>query len=206
MVVWLIPFLYDALAFVPQGIIGKLSDKFPKINIGLIGIFLIFFALILQFGLNVNIFVCLIILTIGNCIMHISGAEDTLRTSNGMLSHPAIFVAGGSFGVVTGKVLATSIIPFWGIALIVLTMIPFLLLAKTYHTEESFKETPCEKFNYANVKMIPFLIIIFATFVVIVRGYIGYGIPTSWNKTVIQNIVFFFTMGLGKALRRYFVR
>ena len=199
-VVWLIPFLYDALAFVPQGIIGKVSDKYPKVNIGFIGVALLFFAIVFQFGLNLNLFLCLIILTIGNCIMHISGAEDTLRLSNGKLSHPAIFVAGGSFGVVTGKILASSIIPFWGIALMTLTMIPFLLLAKTYHTEESFKENACEKFDYANVKMFPFLVIVLATLVVIVRGYIGYGIPTAWNKTLIQNIIFFFTMGLGKAL------
>ena len=28
----------------------------------------------------------------------------------------------------------------------------------------------------------------------------GYGIPTSWNKTTLQLIIFFCTMGLGKAL------
>ncbi len=100
-VAWLIPFLYDALAFVPQGIIGKLNDKYPKLNIGILGIILLAVAPIMQFGLGVNTILCLIILTLGNCIMHISGAEDTLRTSNGMLSHPAIFVAGGSFGVIT---------------------------------------------------------------------------------------------------------
>ena len=102
-VVWLIPFIYDAWAFVPQGIIGTISDRYPKINIGFIGVALLFLAIIFQFGLNVNLFLCLFLLTIGNCIMHISGAEDTLRLSNGMLSHPAIFVAGGSFGVITGK-------------------------------------------------------------------------------------------------------
>ena len=44
------------------------------------------------------------------------------------------------------------------------------------------------------------LIILLAVFVVIVRGYMGYGIPTSWNKTVIQTISLYVTMGLGKAL------
>lgn len=204
-IVWLIPFLYDALAFVPQGIIGKLSDKFPKINIGILGITLLFLALIFQFGIGLNTFLCLIILTIGNCIMHISGAEDTLRISNGLLSHPAIFVAGGSFGVITGKIVAGYNIDFWFIAVLVLTMIPFLLLAKTYRDEKSNGETACEKFNYTNKNIAPFLIIILATLVVVVRGYIGYGIPTSWNKTTIQNVIFFFTMGLGKALRRNFI-
>ena len=98
---WIIPFVYDALAFVPQGIIGKISDKFPKFNIGLLGIIFLAISIIMQFEFELPIFLCLIILTIGNCIMHISGAEDTLRTSGGRLSHPAIFVAGGSFGVIT---------------------------------------------------------------------------------------------------------
>ena len=101
LIVWLVPFIYDALAFVPQGIIGYFSDKFPKVNIGIIGIFLMILSYVLQFTLGTNLFVNLFILTIGNCIMHISGAEDTLRVSNGLLSHPAIFVAGGSFGVIT---------------------------------------------------------------------------------------------------------
>ncbi len=39
-----------------------------------------------------------------------------------------------------------------------------------------------------------------AVLVVVIRGYMGYGIPTSWNKTTLQLIIFFCTMGLGKAL------
>ena len=34
---WLVPFLYDAFAFVPQSIVGRICDKHPKINITLIG-------------------------------------------------------------------------------------------------------------------------------------------------------------------------
>jgi hypothetical protein len=203
--VWLIPFAYDALAFVPQGIIGEFSDKHPKMNIGLIGILFLFFAIFLKFYFKFNNFLCLIILTLGNCIMHISGAEDTLRLSDGKLSHPAIFVAGGSFGVIIGKVLASISLSFWLVLFLILTMIPFLLLAKTYHTEESLEKESCKNFDYANLKLAPFVIILFATLVVIVRGYIGYGIPTSWKKTMIQNVIFFFTMGIGKALRRNFI-
>lgn len=48
-VVWLIPFVYDAFAFVPQGIIGRFCDKYPKIHIGIIGTILIALALLFQF-------------------------------------------------------------------------------------------------------------------------------------------------------------
>ena len=45
--IWLIPFIYDALAFVPQGIIGYINDLFPKINTGIIGVVLFVIAYIL---------------------------------------------------------------------------------------------------------------------------------------------------------------
>ena len=37
-------------------------------------------------------------------------------------------------------------------------------------------------------------------FFVAVRGYMGYGLPTSWNKTVLQTVILYVAMGLGKAL------
>ena len=195
-IVWLIPFIYDALAFVPQSIIGYISDKYPKINIGIIGVILLFISYII-FGLtNINMYLSLVLLCLGNCCLHIAGAENTLRTSDGRLSPPAIFVAGGSFGVVTGRLLARSTInPLW-LLIPIISIIPFILLADTYRTNKS----NTNKFNYVKDNINPYIVVLIAFFVVIIRGYMGYGIPTSWNKTTIQLIIFFFTMGLGKAL------
>ena len=200
LVVWFIPFFYDALAFVPQGLIGKLCDKYPKLNIGIIGTVMLSLATIMQFGFGWNLILNLIILCIGNCIMHVAGAECTLRNSEGKLAHSAIFVAGGSFGVITGRLLAQSVVPFWIIALIAFTMLPFIFLANTYNTKVSYTQNACQKFQYANKNIAPFLIIIVVTLVVMVRGYMGYGIPTSWNKTTIQTVLLFVIMGIGKAL------
>lgn len=194
--VWLIPFIYDGMAFVPQAIIGYISDKYPKIKFGLIGAFLMFVAYILHFCININVYISLIILCLGNACIHINGAEVTLKTSGGKLSHSAIFVAGGSFGVILGRIFATSIVPFWAILILILTSIPFILLAETYETEDD----NCENFNYANKKIKPMIVISLAVLVVIIRGYIGYGLPTSWNKTIIQTVILYFTMGIGKAL------
>ena len=194
--IWLIPFIYDGMAFVPQALIGYISDKFHKINFSLIGIGLMVISYILCFGLNINLYTCLIMLCLGNACIHINGAEVTLKTSNGKLSHSAIFVAGGSFGVISGKLLATSIVPYWGILFLVITTIPFILLAKTYEKEND----NCDNFNYANTKIASIAIILLAVFVVFVRGYIGYGLPTAWNKTIIQTVILYFTMGIGKAL------
>ncbi len=194
--VWLIPFIYDGLAFVPQSIIGYISDKFPKLNMGIIGTILLAISYLL-FGLTkVSVFITLTILCLGNAFLHVAGAENTLRNSNGKLAPSAIFVAGGSFGVITGKLLAKSAINPLILLIPILSMIPFILLADCYVS----KDNGCHKFNYVREDINPMLVVLIALLVVICRGYIGYGIPTSWNKTVIQTVIFYFTMGLGKAL------
>jgi hypothetical protein len=196
LVVWLIPFIYDGLAFVPHSLIGYFNDKYPRINVGLIGVALLVIAYLIYGLLDVNIFISLVILCLGNCCLHIAGAENTLRTGKGKISPAAIFVAGGSFGVITGKLLATSKISPLILLVPILSIIPFVLLADTSVNEKS----SCKEFDFVRKDIKPWLVILIAFLVVIVRGYIGYGIPTSWNKTVIQNVIFFFTMGLGKAL------
>lgn len=196
---WIAPFMYDAFAFVPQSLIGYISDKYPKINIGIIGTILLLIGLI-TCNLHILGYIPLIILCLGNACLHISGTETTLRASDGKLSHSAIFVAGGSFGVITGKLLGTLNFSYLFLVLLGLTMIPFILLADEYRKEADKQKQPCKNFNYINKKINPFIIILLAVFVVIVRGYMGYGIPTSWNKTVFQTILLYFAMGTGKAL------
>lgn len=146
--------------------------------------------------LNIKIYLSLIVLCLGNGLLHVAGAEDTLKSSNSKLSPAAIFVSGGSFGVITGRLLAkTSINPLL-IIIPILSMIPFILLSNSYIDESS----NTKGFNYVKESINPYIVIIIAVLVVIIRGYMGYGIPTSWNKTVTQTIIFYFTMGIGKAL------
>jgi len=196
MVVWLIPFIYDGLAFVPQSIIGYISDKYPKVNMGLIGTALLVISYLIYGLTSINILVSLVMLCLGNAFLHVAGAETTLKASRGKLSPSAIFVAGGSFGVITGKLLAKSAINPLVLIIPILSIIPFLILAKQYNKNED----GTKEFNYVKEKFNPSIIIVIALLVVIIRGYMGYGIPTSWNKTTIQTIIFFVTMGIGKAL------
>ena len=193
--IWLIPFIYDGMAFVPQSLIGYISDKYQKINMGLIGTILLMLGIIIYSLLNISVFVSLFFICIGNAFLHVSGAEDTLRSSNGKISPAAIFVSGGSFGVITGKLLSASNISPLFILLPLISLIPFVLLSKTYRSNDSITN-----FNFVKPNINIKLVIIIALLVVIVRGYVGYGIPTSWNKTIIQTIIFFSIMGLGKAL------
>ena len=188
---WIIALLYDILAFLPQGIIGYICDKNKKINIDFIGIFLLCLALLLIHKMK---YIPLILLCIGNAFIHVSGAEKTIRCSNGKLSHSAIFVAGGSFGIIVGKILANIKIPVWIIIMIVLTTIPFILLARTYNENDKYEDV-----SYHNEKLSKLLIIILAVIVVIVRSYMGYGIPMTWNKTIMDAILLYSFMGIGKA-------
>ena len=196
MFVWLIPLIYDGLAFVPQSLIGYVSDKHPKVNMGIIGVILFVISYIIYSLTKLNILYSLIPLCLGNALLHVEGAQITLRTSNGKLSPSAIFVSGGSFGVVSGKLLArTSINPLI-LLLPILSIIPITILCKDYLKEKN----DASKFNYVKDNINPFIAIIIAVLIVIVRGYMGYGIPTSWNKTTFQLILLFVTMGIGKAL------
>ena len=194
--VWLIPFIYDGMAFVPQALIGYINDKYQKKVFSMFGTIFIILAFLLYFSTNLSTYISLIILCIGNAFIHINGAEITLKASEGKLSHSAIFVAGGSFGVITGKLLANTSIPFGCIIVLCLTMIPFIKLTEIYNTPK----LNCEKFNFTNKKINSYIIIFFTILIVIVRGYLGYGLPTAWNKTIVQTIILYFTMGIGKAL------
>lgn len=193
---WLCPLIYDAIAFVPQSIIGYISDKYPKINLSIIGIVLMIISLLTLNIFNIT-YLSIIILALGNALIHINGAEITLKSSNGKLSHSAIFVAGGSFGVIIGKLLGNIKISYFYIIFLILTTIPFILLAEEYKNNI---KNPCKNYNYHNPNIKKETVILLAVLVVIIRGYMGYGIPTSWNKTTLQAIILYFSMGIGKAL------
>ena len=196
---WIVPLVYDALAFVPQSIFGYFSDKYPKVNLGLIGTVFLTISIPLYF-LTKTPFLSTIILCMGNALIHVNGAEVTLRSSNGKLASPAIFVGGGSFGVVTGKLLAATKVHYLLIVVFSITIIPFILLAEYYKKDTLNDKNPCKEFNYHNKNMNVKLVILLAVLIVIVRAYMGYGIPTSWNKTVLETILLFSFMGIGKCL------
>ena len=189
--------MYDFFAFVPQGIFGYLKDKGIKTNFTIIGMILSTLSLILLY-FNLNAILVILVLSIGNCMIHIQGAETTLRTSNGQMAPSAIFVSGGSFGVITGKILAMYNVPIPFVIIInLLMLIPIAICNKYVYLID---DKNLEKYNFSNKNINSKVIITLAVFVVIVRAYMGYGIPTTWNKTLIQTILLYCSMGIGKAM------
>lgn len=195
--VWILALMYDFFAFVPQGIFGYLKDKEIKTNFAIIGMILSTLSLILLY-FNLNAILVILVLSIGNCMIHIQGAETTLRTSKGKMAPSAIFVSGGSFGVITGKILAMYNVPIPFIIIInLLMLIPIAICNKYVYLID---DKNLEKYNFSNKNINSKVIITLAVFVVIVRAYMGYGIPTTWNKTLIQTILLYCSMGIGKAM------
>lgn len=195
--IWGVSLLYDFVAFVPQGIVGFLRDKGIRVNWALSGTALTAVSLILLF-LNLNAFLVIAVLSVGNCMVHIQGAEATLRSSPGKITPAAVFVSGGAFGLVAGKTLSLHGVSVWWI--IALNVLAFVLILLTERIKTGDGEENISQYDFANKKINGVAVILLATFVVAVRAYMGYGIPTSWNKTELQTIILYSCMGLGKAL------
>ncbi len=192
----IIALMYDLIAFVPQGLIGAITDKYRKINVGVIGIVLTTIALIcLKYSLP--IIVIFGFLTVGNALTHVEGAEATLRTSRGKMFPSALFVSGGAFGIITGRLLYQNNV---NVLFIIIANIISLLLVILFSKYRDTEDKDLKDYNYDNKKMGLTVIILLAVFVVAVRSFSSYGIPTAWNKTIFQSILLFCFMGTGKAL------
>lgn len=198
--VWVLFLAYDMLAFVPQALIGRFSDRYPKIPLGVAGLMFLAAALLL-FRASAGTYISLVVLCLGNCMVHVNGAEVTLRTSGGKLAGSAIFVSGGSFGVVTGRLMGSAGCPSWPLFVLALTALPLTLLSQRYILDSKIPPAQqCRDFRFIKSDVAKGTAIALAVVIVAVRGYMGYGIPTSWNKTVIQTVMLFSFMGTGKAL------
>ena len=198
--IWLIFLSYDMLAFVPQAVIGRFSDRFPRVPLGAAGTVFLAAALML-FQYVRNPYVSLVVLCLGNCMVHVNGAEVTLRTARGRLTGSAVFVSGGSFGVVTGRLFGKAGGSFLPLFVLLLSAFVLALYAQRYINEDREPyEAQCRDFRYTKRGISRGLVILMAVTIVAVRGFMGYGIPTTWNKTVLQTVLLFSFMGAGKAL------
>ena len=193
---WIIALSFDFFAFVPQSIFGKLMDKYHKVNLGLVGGALMLIAVLIFNHTPLKV-LGIIFVALGNAMIHEVGAIATTSISNGKLTHSAIFVGGGSFGVVIGQTLGsvqyTMVVSFVACLIIIL----MIKLSNKFWMKEK-REIP--EFNLTKENINPWLILIIAFMVVSVRSYIGYAIPIAWKKEVWQAFLLFFVMGIGKVM------
>ena len=189
--------LYDFFAFLPQGLIGDFIIKHRKIPYETLGNLFMAAggALILAFPANAAHITGYILLALGNAVLHECGAVATVADSEGKIFPSALFVAGGSFGVVIGQTMGThQASPYWLLIPLVLSEL-LCLSAKT-----SVRKARYPVFNVVSKAVPAGTVLLIAFLVTSVRSYIGYAIPISWNKEVWQSFFLFFIMGAGKAL------
>ncbi len=198
--IWAFYLFFDMLAFVPQGVIGYLSDRFPKIPFGIAGLVLLAAAIPIQRAVAVP-YVSLTVMCIGNACIHVDGAEATLRTSRGSLTPSAIFVSGGAFGILTGNLLAGESLPWWIFVILAGTAIPFVILGDMNRADaDRASPVPCAGFNCVKKTAAPAAVILAVVFIIATRGYMSYGIPLSWRNSVTETVLILAAMGVGKAL------
>lgn len=193
----LVALLFDGLAFVPQGIIGDFMNKHRKFDMGTVGVFLMLFSLVFYNTQNDALFILEVFLVaIGNACLHECGAVATVTVSEGKLFPTALFVGGGSFGVITGQILGKNhVSAIWLIACVVVIELLVLFSNKRWLSGEYEYPT----FNIVDKEKSLVFIMIIALLVTTVRSFIGYVIPISWNKQTWQAVLLFVMMGLGKA-------
>lgn len=187
---------YDFFAFLPQGLIGDFIIKHRKIPYESIGNALMGVSafMILAPGDALH-YAGYIVLAVGNAILHECGAIATVAESEGKIFPSALFVSGGSFGVVIGQTMGVAGVSPWWLLIPLAASELFCLSAKVSVRKEHYPE-----FHVVSPKVSAGLVLLIAFIVTSVRSYIGYAIPISWNKQLWQSFFLFFIMGAGKAL------
>lgn len=191
---------YDVVAFMPQSVMGMFVQKHPRVRAGMLGGILLMVSLLMaEMPFALSYWAGLLMLALGNAAIHIWGALATMTTSEGRLTPSAVFVAGGSFGVVTGMILAENRVAVWLPLFLLCAAVALMAGTDGMWRKEGEREGFVTCFDLAAER--PFeRILVLAFIVVMIRSYMAYGIPTAWNKTVMQSIALFSAMGAGKAL------
>lgn len=198
---FIIAFIYDFFAFVPQALFGELNNRFHKLDIGSLGVILMFFSIVMLNSTDsASYLIGIVLLGLGNALLHEAGAIATVVVSEGKLFPSALFVSGGSFGLIIGQTIGKLGINSY-ILIIPLIVIEILVLLTNSAWQTSERITPT--FHITLEEKNEWLVIFIAFMITMVRSYVGYAIPISWNKTIWQAFFLFFTMGLGKAMGGY---
>ena len=199
----MVALLYNCIAFVPQFFWGALRDLFKKFRPGIFSVPLLLSGFLIYFITDAKdalFWTSLVLLSTGNALIHVAGAELTIRTSGGTLTPVAVFVSGGSFGVILGQVLAATNMSFWWIALLCALMLPLVIAGETLYKDNPEESDDCSGFNYVIPGRKAVIVILAVFFIVAVRALIGNEIPLAWKTTLTQSVLLYVFMGIGKAL------
>lgn len=131
-------------------------------------------------------------------MLHIAGAEASIKASSGKMFPSSLFVSGGSIGVLIGKLLSTYNVNY--IYVVIINLVSLLFIYLYIKNKDLIKKSNLNKYNFANKKIDYMIVILLAVLVVMLRAYMSYGIPTMWNKTVFDMVLLYVFMAFGKAI------
>lgn len=195
----IIALTYDFFAFAPQGIIGDFIKKYKTLPYeSAAHIFMLLSVFLVSSSFKAVHITGYVFLAIGNAILHECGAIATIADSEGKIFPSALFVAGGSFGLVIGQTLG-----IYRVSLFILIIPAVVSWVLTFSAKESVRAEKFPGFKSTYTKMGPVIILAAAFAVTAVRSYIAYAIPISWKKELWQTFFLFFTMGIGKGIGGY---
>lgn len=196
----IVALIYDYFAFATQAFVGQLNSMFRKLDIGSIGVLLMVISIFMTDAEDETIALIGIgVLGLGNAFLHEAGAIATTICSEGKLFPSALFVGGGSFGLIIGQTLGAAGISRY-VLLALMLIVEALLLMTNKHWLKNIK---IPKFTLVKEDKTDWVIIAAAFGVTAVRSFIGYAIPISWKKELWQAFLLFFIMGIGKAVGGY---
>ncbi len=196
--IWMIYLAYDVFAFAFQSVIGKYFDQNGKGHPGIIGYIMCGTAVTIGLRYTSLVIPCMVIMAIGNGFVHISGAIVTLKASKGGLTSVAIFVGGGAVGVFLGKNFSDKNL-IWLIVVITLIAIKVMKMKDKKWFEDTSEDNNVTLYDYVIGKH-AFFSIVLMFFVIVIRSYMGYGIPMYWNQSILTQFILCIALCVGKAV------
>lgn len=194
----LVVVIYDFFAFVPQAIVGDFHNKHKNINIGIFGAICFVLALILIDSQNQFLFyLSLLFLSIGNAILHETGAIATISVSDNHIFPSSLFVSGGVFGILLARFLARiGISIYWLLLPIAFILVVVCLTSKDW-CQENIVYT---EFDIVKSVSKASFVLVVALVVVATRSFLGCILPTAWRRTMFDIVLLYFSLGVGKAV------
>lgn len=197
----LIVLMYDFFAFVPQSLIGEWHNKHKKVDIGYLGTIFLIIAIVLIKTSNQLIYILVVLfLSFGNAILHECGAIAVASVSKKNIFPSALFVSGGTIGIIIGRHLANVSASVNYLFIPVAVIIIILALTDKTWCVENVKYIDM---NIANAKCSKYVIFAVAFAIVMVRSYMGFVLPLTWKEKFFHFALLFISLGVGKAFGGY---
>ena len=193
--------IYDFFAFVPQALFGEIHNKNKNLNLGYLAI--IFFALSIPmiYSSNQLIYILAILLvSFANAIMHECGAIAVATVSKDKIFPSALFVSGGTIGIVIGRYFAEARVTIDYLFIFIVLMLFILTLTDKTWCKENVKYI---NVNVVNNKYSSQVIFLVAFFVLIVRSFMGFVLPLAWKQSFFHVVLLSLFLGIGKAWGGY---